>query len=303
MDELKRERDLLADLEILFNEKRYLEALSFAEEISKEFPSSFQIKLLQAKILKELNKLDEAEDLIKQEISNFSDNVNLLLEMGDIYSKKGEYNLATEYYNKVMFIDPFNSKAKGFFEKIDEIRKKRAVRAGFSADSITYEKEEIKKDLDETYISEPERDTTNERAVEIEEDVKQRESEEDKEILKFQEAGIEVEEITDKDIKLDQEINNKFSDLKIGKEISVEKMDDTISEIDFGDEFVTESAAKLYIDQGLYGNAIGIYEKLFKKSQREKYSEKIKKIKNNEKIIKKLEHYLEQIHKIGEKVV
>lgn len=303
MDELKRERDLLADLEILFNEKRYPEALSFAEEISKEFPSSFQIKLLHAKILKELNKLDEAEDLVKQGISNFPDNVNLLLEMGDIYSKNEEYNLATEYYNKVVFIDPFNSKAKGFIEKIDEIRKKRAVKAGFSADSITHEKEEIKKDLDEINISESKTDTTSERAAGIEEDVKQRESEEDKEILKFQEAGIEVEEITDEDIKLDQEINNQFSDLKIGKEISVEKMDDTINEIDFGDEFVTESAAKLYIDQGLYGNAIGIYEKLFKKSQGKKYSEKIKKIKNNEKIIKKLEIFLEQIHKIGEKVV
>ncbi len=202
----------------------------------------------------------------------------MLLEIGDIYSKKEEYNLAAEYYNKVMFIDPFNSKAKGFIEKIDEIRKKKAVKTGFSADSITYEKEDIK-DVDETNISEPEKDTTNERAVEAEETLKQRESEEDKEILKFQEHGIEVEEISGK------------------------KMDDTINEVDFGDEFVTESAAKLYIDQGLYNNAIGIYEKLFKKSQEKKYSEKIKKIKNNKKIIQKLENFLEQIHKVGEKVV
>ena len=302
MDELKKEKELLADLEILFNEKRYAEALSFAKEISKEFPFSFQIKLLHAKILKELNKLDEAENLLKEEISNFPDNVNLLLEIGDVYSKKEEYNLATEYYNKVMFIDPFNSKAKGFIEKIDEIRKKKAVRAGFSADSITYEKEEIK-GTDETNISEPEKDTTNERAVEAEETLKQRESGEDKEILKFQEDGKEVEEITDEDIKVDQEIDNQFSDLRIDKEISGKKMDDTINEVGFGDEFVTESAAKLYVDQGLYDNAIGIYEKLFKKSQGKKYSEKIKKIKNNKKIIQKLENFLEQIHKVGEKVV
>ncbi len=52
MDELKKVKERLADLEILFNEKRYADALSFAVEISKEFTFSFQIKLLHAMILK-----------------------------------------------------------------------------------------------------------------------------------------------------------------------------------------------------------------------------------------------------------
>jgi len=292
MIDLKKERDRLTDLEILFNEKRYAEALSFAEEISKEFPSSFQMKLLHAKILKELNKLDEAENLLKEEVSNFPDNVNLLLEVGDIYSKKGEYNLATEYYNKVMFIDPFNLKAKKLIKKTDEIRKKKAVRTEFSANSITY-KEEENKNLDDTNISEPER--------EVEETVEQKELEED--ILKFEENKEELQEIVYEDIKINQEENNQISDFKIDEEILEKKMDDTIDEISFGEEFITESAAKLYIDQGLYNNAIVIYEKLLKKSKEEKYSERIIEIKRSQKIIQKLEHFSKLIQNIGEKVV
>lgn len=299
MIELKKEREQLADLEILFNEKRYPEALSFAKEISKEFPSSFQIKLLNARILKELNKLDEAENLLKEEISNFPDNVNLLLEIGDIYSKKGEYNLATEYYNKVMFIDPFNLKAKELIEKTDEIRKK-AVRAEFSADSITY-KEEKNKNLDDTNISEPKREAEDNPVIEVEETVEQKELEED--ILKFEENKGELQEIVYEDIKINQEANDQISDFKIDEEILEKKMDDTIDEISFGEEFITESAAKLYIDQGLYNNAIVIYEKLLKKNKEEKYSESIIKIKRSQKTIQKLEHFLELIQNMGEKVV
>lgn len=300
MIDLKKERDRLTDLEILFNEKRYAEALSFAEEISKEFPSSFQMKLLHAKILKELNKLDEAENLLKEEVSNFPDNVNLLLEVGDIYSKKGEYNLATEYYNKVMFIDPFNLKAKKLIEKTDEIRKKKALKTEFSADSITY-KEKENKNLDDTNISEPEREVEDNPVIEVEETVEQKELEED--ILKFEENKEELQEIVYEDIKINQEENNQISDFKIDEEILEKKMDDTIDEISFGEEFITESAAKLYIDQGLYNNAIVIYEKLLKKSKEKKYSERIIEIKRSQKIIQKLEHFSKLIQNIGEKVV
>jgi hypothetical protein len=80
-------------------------------------------------------------------------------------------------------------------------------------------------------------------------------------------------------------------------------MDDTIDEISFGEEFITESAAKLYIDQGLYNNAIVIYEKLLKKSKEEKYSERIIKIKRSQKIIQKLESFSKLIKNMGEKVV
>lgn len=300
MIDLKKERDRLADLEILFNEKRYPEALSFAKEISKEFPSSFHIKLLHARILKELNKLDEAENLLKEEVSNFPDNVNLLLEVGDIYSKKGEYNLATEYYNKVMFIDPFNLKAKELIEKTDEIRKKKVVRAEFSADSITY-KEEENKNLDDTNISEPEKEAEDNPVIEVEETVEQKELEED--ILKFEENKGELKEIVYEDIKINQKVNDQISDFKIDEEILEKKMDDTIDEISFGEEFITESAAKLYIDQGLYNNAIVIYEKLLKKSKEEKYSERIIKIKKSQKIIQKLERFSKLIQNMGEKVV
>lgn len=300
MIDLKKERDRLTDLEILFNEKKYPEALSFAEEISKEFPSSFQIKLLHARILKELNKLDEAENLLKEEVSNFPDNVNLLLEVGDIYSKKGEYNLATEYYNKVMFIDPFNLEAKELIEKTDEIRKKKAVRAEFSVDSITY-KEEENKNLDDTNISKPEKEAEDNPVIEVEETVEQKELEED--ILKFEENKGELKEIVYEDIKINQKTNDQISDFEIDEEILEKKMDDTIDEISFGEEFITESAAKLYIDQGLYNNAIVIYEKLLKKSKEEKYSERIIKIKRSQKIIQKLESFSKLIKNMGEKVV
>jgi len=74
-------------------------------------------------------------------------------------------------------------------------------------------------------------------------------------------------------------------------------------------DFETESAAELYFKQGLYGESLAIYKKLFEKSGNGEYFLKIKAIlllqrnEKNSQIIEKLQSFLDLIQKRGSQLV
>lgn len=74
-------------------------------------------------------------------------------------------------------------------------------------------------------------------------------------------------------------------------------------------DFETESAAELYFKQGLYGESLAIYKKLFEKSGNGEYFLKIKAIlllqrnEKNSQIIEKLQSFLDVIQKRGSQLV
>jgi hypothetical protein len=71
-------------------------------------------------------------------------------------------------------------------------------------------------------------------------------------------------------------------------------------------EFVTESAAELYLSQGLYKDALKIYEKLYAAQQDERFLLKINQLNAHiisQKKIQRLTDFGKLIQKRGEKIV
>jgi hypothetical protein len=122
MVNLKDEKIQLKALEDLFQQKRFSDALGIANKLKDEFPNSYQIRLLHVKTLKALNKLPEAEEALADLMNRFPNNINLLLEMGELNTVQRKYDEAIEYYNRILFLDPFNTQAK---ESIDQINNRR----------------------------------------------------------------------------------------------------------------------------------------------------------------------------------
>jgi tetratricopeptide (TPR) repeat protein len=110
-------------LESLFAQKRFPEALTFAEKLIGDYPNSYHISFINVKILKELNRLREAEAAALKLIHLAPDNINLLLELGTICLKLTKYNESYDYFNKVLFLDPFNSEARESLDKIKGLQK------------------------------------------------------------------------------------------------------------------------------------------------------------------------------------
>lgn len=136
---VKDERVQLKALEDLFKQKRFSDALNLARRFKEDFPRSFQIRFLHVRILKELNRLGEAEDALRDLMLVFPNNLNLLQEIGKLCIERNKYNEATEHYNKILFLDPFNSAAKSTLDKIKLLKKSEKRDTGF----ISYSSEKI----------------------------------------------------------------------------------------------------------------------------------------------------------------
>jgi len=123
MADMKTEKDQLTALENLFQQKRFSDALEIAKKASSDYPNSYQIRFLYVRTLKELNKLAEAEEVLKELMLVFPNNINLLLESGNLAVLRDKFDEGNEFYNKILFLDPFNTEAKNSIEKINIIKK------------------------------------------------------------------------------------------------------------------------------------------------------------------------------------
>lgn len=123
MADLKNERIQLQALENLFRHKRFSEALTFAQKLISDFPNSYYIGILYVKTLKELNRLRDAEAAALKMLESSPDNINLLSELGTISLKLNKYDESYDYFNKVLFQDPFNEEARDSMEKIKGLKK------------------------------------------------------------------------------------------------------------------------------------------------------------------------------------
>ena len=122
MEQQKSEREILVALEQLRQAKKYKEFFALAEEGAASYPDSFPIRILFAEVLVETKNLSEAEDIFKDLIVSYPDNINLLLDLGKVTFTLEKYDEAAEYLNKILFLDPFNYQAKELLVKIDKIK-------------------------------------------------------------------------------------------------------------------------------------------------------------------------------------
>jgi tetratricopeptide (TPR) repeat protein len=124
-DKSQRERLQLA--ETLFQEKKYVDAFPLVERLYLERPSSFQTKLLFGRVLKELNRRVEAEKILHELDIQYPNNLNVLIELATYHHRLGNVEESIEYFNKVLFLDPYNTLAKDRLQKIQEIKKNQVA--------------------------------------------------------------------------------------------------------------------------------------------------------------------------------
>jgi tetratricopeptide (TPR) repeat protein len=142
MAETRSEKDQLSALENLFQQKKFSDALDVAKKASSDYPNSYPINFLYVRTLKALNKLAEAEEVLKELMLIYPNNINLLLEGGNVAVLQNKFDEGNEYYNKILFLDPFNTEAKNSIEKINVIKKDGLV-IKEKGDSTSYQKEKL----------------------------------------------------------------------------------------------------------------------------------------------------------------
>jgi len=273
MVDLKNEKQQLRALESLFKQKRFSDALAIAKKLNHDFPNSFQIKFLYVRTLKELNKLAEAEEELKELMLLFPNNVKLLLESGNISLELDKIDNALEYYNKILFLDPFNEEAKNSIDKIEAMKKRGLGGGEKEVDFITYQQETL--DNADTL---PEFDN---KAIHNQIQGKE-------EVADSPPLNLEPEDRVEPSPVLVQtpEVKEPFMPSTIPEadeseskepEPAEDKEMQPAAEAE-GTEFVTESAALLYLEQELFDDAMVIYEKLYGARKEEKYLLKIKEI-------------------------
>jgi len=113
----------MVTLERLYSTKKFDEFLQTAQEAVENFPNSFQIRFFYARVLKELRRFSEAEATLKILAASFPDNINLLLEMGAVLVEHEKFEEAEDCLNKILFLDPFNNRAKELLDKINLLKK------------------------------------------------------------------------------------------------------------------------------------------------------------------------------------
>ncbi|NIM15950.1 MAG: hypothetical protein GTO45_28450 [Candidatus Aminicenantes bacterium] len=143
MVNIKSEKEQLTALESLFHQKKLSDALDTAQKLKEDYPKSFQIRLLHVKILEELNKTEEAETALIELMQMFPNNINLLLEIGKLCTKQNKFGDALEYYNKILFLDPFNPEAKTAIDKINISKKNASGKGKGNTAFVSYTSEKL----------------------------------------------------------------------------------------------------------------------------------------------------------------
>ncbi len=330
------EREGLDRLESLYKDGNFKEASAFASDLRDKYPSSFQIGFLHYKILANLESYSESEDILDKLLKLYPENLNLLLEKGELLVGRGKTAESKLFFDKVLFLDPFNSKAK---EGVDRIKSGGSGQIA----GIVKQKKEIVTLEDTMKESDLERFMTEDGSIGSELKIESGEDLEEELDISMSESGIgfttnleklvtpdeqdkepslpdeEESSVTDEILKTSGKVEsaleelNKFSRSDIG-DLSImeedegsEKKQEVEEPNDSGKEaFDTESAALLYLQQGLYDDARNVYVKLYKGSDEGLFMKKINKVERVEKAKMKiivLEKFLEKIKIGSERIV
>jgi tetratricopeptide (TPR) repeat protein len=108
----QNEREQLAQLEGLFQQKKFAEGLAQADTVLRQFPASFQLKFLKFKFLREMQQTGEALQLLREMHAMFGDNIMVLKELAELHFQQQKLPESLLYYKKLLFLDSFNSQAQ-----------------------------------------------------------------------------------------------------------------------------------------------------------------------------------------------
>ncbi len=269
MANFQNEREQLAQLEFLFQQKKFAEGMDQTDLVLHQFPASFQLKFLKFRFLKELQKTGEALQLLREMHVMFGDNIMVLKELADLHFQHKQFPESLVYYNKLLFLDSFNSHAQ------ERVRQLQGMLESGVADRLADTKIEFHSDA---ALSQPKA-----KSVPVPTPSPQRDTAE-------VETPLQITFAADG-----------------GSQERVEGTAASIPDEDM--HFQTESAAELYFKQGLYRESLAIYKSLFEKTGRTDYFLKIKAIllllrtDQGNQVIERLQRFLQLIQQRGRQIV
>ncbi|MEN8223275.1 MAG: hypothetical protein ABFR36_08455 [Acidobacteriota bacterium] len=355
------EREGLERLENLVRGKSYKEASAFALDLRDRFPASFQIGFLYYGILVKLESYSESESVLDELLKLYPENINLLLEKGELLIGRGKTAESKLFFDKVLFLDPFNDKAKegvdrtkvvesGASKEPEKNQRKNSILEDTMKESdlerFMSESDDESEDIDKMSVEDPEEEldislsesgmgfsTGLDNLLEPDVPVGETESpveEKEQEILPSRQDTVKTVDVETSPVPDDTGIPEKVdsTEIPVEEEKAFGKVESALEELnkfsssdinDLGldenvtekeevpvedpgvsdeDAFATESAALLYLKQGLYEDAKNVYSKLYKGSNEDLFVEKVDKIERVEKANMKiiaLEGFLEKI--------
>lgn len=291
MADFKSERAQLQLLEKYCAEKNFSEALVMGERLIGEYPASFPLKLLYARALKAMGRLIEAEQMLVELGRIYPDNINLLGEIGDLYLKQKKFEDSLPYFNRILFLDSFNEQARTSVRTVQDFIRNKAL-----------------KNLEDTLLEV----RVSERMFHGPEPAAQTEPPAEEPVAAG-ESG-EAEPMPEIFISVEEETFGKAGPKA---ETSVEELPVPVAAEPAGVapepedlDFETETAAELYLRQGLYGEARRIYHKLYERSADPNFLARIQQIDAREQgggrregTIERLNRFLQLVQKRGNDLV
>ncbi len=112
---------------ILFDARKYKEAVQFMEKASTKFPNDFAINLIYGLCLSQLNEHLKAKDFLKRALNIVPDDVNALGAMGFTLNQLKEEEEALKYLDKAIKLDAKNLQVISITALIHETRKNYTV--------------------------------------------------------------------------------------------------------------------------------------------------------------------------------
>jgi tetratricopeptide (TPR) repeat protein len=287
MTDFKSEKNQFLLLEKYYIDRNFSEALVLADKLLQQYPTSFPLKLLYARVLKAMGRLTEAERLLVELGKNYPDNINLLSEIGDLYAKQKKFAESLTYFNRILFLDSFNEQARaGARTALDSIR---------SRDVENFEDTLVEVRVPERLFQKTEPTVPPPAAPDMIPD----------------EPVVRVEPAPDITIHLDEETAGNTSPsagLPLEEPLlGAEPAQEGPGQDEF--DFETETAAELYLRQGISREALRIYRKLYAQTGNANFLERIGEIENQDKsgreneTIDRLNRFLQLIRKRGNELV
>ena len=285
MANYQSEREQLAQLEWLFQQKKFAEGLARCEAVLVQFPASIHLKFLKYRFLRELQQKGEALQLLRQMHAMSGDNIMVVKELADLHYDLKQFPESLLYYKKLLFLDSFNGQAQ---ERVKLLQ--GMLEAGVS-DRLADTKAEFRPDA---AFSPPQAEEAAPSAPPVGETILT--LEEEPPLVTFAGEG--------------EDADASVTPPKSGEKASSEGEDMAPAPREAEDaHFQTESAAELYFKQGLYREALAIYKNLFEKTGRTDHFLKIKAIlllmrtDCSHRVIERLQKFLLLLQQRGSQIV
>ncbi len=289
MAAFQNEREQLAQLEWLFQQKKFAEGLARTETALREHPASFHLKFQRYRFLRQLQQNAPALQLLRELHAMSGDNILVVRELADLLYQQKQPAESLVYYKKLLFLDSFNSQAQ------ERVRQLQGMLEGSVSDRLADTRPEFRLEPPPPPEPEPVPGPAPETAIPVGES---------QFTISLDEppapAAGEAEPVP--------AAPAAAADLLAADAPEAEPAPAGDGEAG-GLNYQTESAAELYFKQGMYREALAIYKGLFEKSGRSDHFHKIQAIlqlmraDRAQRVSERLQRFLELLQARGRQLV